>query len=135
MNGKALKIFLICLILTLSILDAPEYIHCVHLGLCEFLELNAHFPNITRSDIKEHHPRTVKNNFFSFLENLVNNNELIKKLILFYLPFIITFLKLSCILMKKKTLYLRNIGLPSFLVENKISSHSLKILEISVIRS
>ena len=34
-----LKIFLACLICILSFLDAPEYVHCTHLGVCEFLEV------------------------------------------------------------------------------------------------
>ena len=135
MNGKTLKIVLVCLILILSILDAPEYIHCIHIGLCEFLELSGHLSNNLKSDFKEHHPRVVRNDFFSFLENLVYSNELIKKIILFYLPFILILLKLTCLFIKKKNLYLKNIEFPSFLVENNISSYSLKLLEISVIRS
>ena len=35
-----LKIFLTCLICFLSILDAPEYVQCTHIGVCEFLEVH-----------------------------------------------------------------------------------------------
>jgi len=35
-----LKIFLTCLICLLSILDAPEYVQCTHIGVCEFLEVH-----------------------------------------------------------------------------------------------
>ena len=35
-----LKIVLPCLICFLSLLDAPEYVHCTHLGVCEFLEIH-----------------------------------------------------------------------------------------------
>ena len=34
-----IKIFLACLICLLSILDAPEYVHCTHIGVCEFFEV------------------------------------------------------------------------------------------------
>lgn len=34
-----LKIFLASLICILSLLDAPEYVHCTHKGVCEFLEV------------------------------------------------------------------------------------------------
>ena len=37
-----LKIFLTCLFCVLSLFDAPEYMHCTHIGVCEFLELHAH---------------------------------------------------------------------------------------------
>ena len=30
-------IFLVCLIFSLSFLDASEYVHCIDLGICEFL--------------------------------------------------------------------------------------------------
>ena len=32
-------IFLVCLIFTLSFLDGAEYVHCIHLDICEFLEI------------------------------------------------------------------------------------------------
>ncbi len=32
-------IFLVCLIFSLSFLDAAEYVHCIHLDICEFLEI------------------------------------------------------------------------------------------------
>jgi len=35
-----LKIFLACLFCLLSLLDAPEYVHCTHIGVCEFLEVH-----------------------------------------------------------------------------------------------
>ena len=34
-------LILTCMIFTLCILDAPEYVRCNHLGVCEFLELHA----------------------------------------------------------------------------------------------
>ncbi|MGA1875604.1 MAG: hypothetical protein ACMUIA_08345 [bacterium] len=34
-----LGILLVCLIGLLNLLDAPEYVNCVDLGICEFLEL------------------------------------------------------------------------------------------------
>lgn len=136
-NFKIINIILICLILALSILDAPEYIHCVHVGLCEFLEIQGNLSICLKSDITEHHSRLARNNFFIFLEDLAYtySNELAKGLILFDLPFILTSLKFSSILPKKKNLYLQKINSASFLTEDNIISISIKILEISVIRS
>ncbi len=134
-NHKFIKIILICLILVLSILDAPEYIHCIHIGLCEFLELRGNLSNNLESDIMDHHSRLVRNNFFTFLEDLTDSNESAKGLIIFYLPFILTFLKFSSILQQKKNPYLQKIALPALLAVDNITSYSLEILEISVIRS
>lgn len=136
MKGMILKIFLICLIIILSILDAPEYIQCIHIGQCEFFELNAHLSNDLKSNIMEnHYSYEARNNFFSIFNNLINNNELIKNFISFYIAAILTFLNFSFLHIKRKTPYLVNIAVPSFLIENSMPSQTLKLLEISVIRS
>ncbi len=135
MNRKALKIFLVCLILVLSVLDAPEYIRCAHIGLCEFLELNAHMSNSLKSDSINHHSRVGRDNFFSILENLIDSKELIKNLIIFYIPAILSLLEFSRIPIKREELYLRNIELLSLSIEKGMTSYTLKLLEISVILS
>lgn len=134
-NDKFLKIFLVCLILILSILDAPEYINCVHIGVCEFLEIQGQISNSLKSDNTEHHFHMARDNFFMFLEDLAYSNELAKGLFIFYLPFIQTFPKFSSILKQKKNQYLQKIMFSSFSVVNNTIFYSLELLEISVIRS
>ena len=136
MNGKALKIFLVCLILALSLLDAPEYIRCTHLGLCEFLEFCSHFSNTSKSDLTEHHPSWISiDTFFSILEGLKNSRELIKDPTSYYIPAILTFFKFPYIPINRETLYLKNIELSYPSIENSTSSPILRLIEISVIRS
>ena len=135
MNRKALKIFLVCLILTLSILDAPEYIRCTHIGFCEFLELQVHFSNTLKSDLTEYPAWIALNTFFSILENSKKSKELIKNPIISYIPAILTFFRFPYIPIKRENLYLKNIELPYPPIENSMTSPILKLLEISVIRS
>ena len=45
-----LQIFLVCVICTLSILDASEYVHCRHIGVCEFLEINGDLSSSEKID-------------------------------------------------------------------------------------
>jgi hypothetical protein len=123
------------LILALSILDGPEYIRCIHLGLCEFLELHGHLSNDQKSDLMENHSYKAKNIFFPIFEDLIDNKELIKNLIIFFTATILTFLKFLSPPIKRKTPYLLNIAIPSFSIENSIPLQTLKLLEISVIRS
>jgi len=75
MKLKVLAISLICLILALSILDAPEYVRCTDIGLCEFLELHGHLDNILKSDIIRHISNIAKNNLFSMLESIINSKD------------------------------------------------------------
>lgn len=97
MNIKLLSMLLVCLILTLSILDAPEYINCVHIGLCEFLELSASI-EILQPDIERHISYTTRNIFYSVLENYINitdKENSINNLNISYIPAIINSSKIS----------------------------------------
>ena len=37
---STIALFLVICICTLCFLDAPEYVHCKHIGICEFLEIS-----------------------------------------------------------------------------------------------
>ena len=135
MKLKVLAISLICLILALSILDAPEYVRCTDIGLCEFLELHGHLDNILKSDIIRHISNIAKNNLFSMLESIINSKELIQDLISFSNLAVINFSKISCTLTKNQGLDLVKKPRASPLIENNSIEQNLKIVKISVIRS
>ena len=54
-------IFLVCLICLLSFLDADEYVHCSHIGICEFLDLKGNVNGLSCDEA----------------ENLINQNNII----------------------------------------------------------
>ena len=134
MRLKVLAVFLVCLILALSILDAPEYVHCVHIDICEFLDLHGHLDNILRSDIIKQITHSVKNNFYFILEDLTDSKKLIKKLIIFYLVAILYVFKISCAYKKKDTPLLSTKHKPPLFEENLVHQ-VLEFVEISVILS
>lgn len=131
MSIKILAIFLIIFLLVLNILDAPEYIHCIHIGICEFLELKAHL----EPDVKWNVLYTAKNNFFLMLENLTNSKELIQYLNIFFLPAILKSFKISCSHVKRQNRFLEKSDHPFPLIENNLTAQILKIVEISIILS
>lgn len=135
MNRKTLKIFLVCLILALSILDAPEYIRCTHIGFCEFLELHYHISNTLKSDLTESTSWVAVKASSLILANLKNSKEIIKGPIISYIPAVLTFFKFPYIPIKRENLYLGNIELPHPVIENSMTSPILRLLGISVIRS
>lgn len=135
MRLKVLAIFLVCLILALSILDAPEYVHCVHIDICEFLDLHGHLDNVLRSDIIKRITHSVKNNFCFVLQDLTDIKELIKKLIIFYLVAILYVFKISCAYKKIKDTVLLSTKHKPPLFEKNLVPQALKFVEISVILS
>jgi hypothetical protein len=135
MKLKGLAIILVCLILAMSILDAPEYVRCTSLGICEFLDLHAHLDNLFKSDMIKQISRVSKINFYSLLEDLINSKELIKNLIIFCIPAILSSFKISLALKKSKNPVLLNTRHLPPLLENNITSQTLKFIEISVILS
>lgn len=135
MRLKVLAIFLVCLILALSILDAPEYVHCVHIDICEFLDLHGHLDNVLRSDIIKQITHSVKNNFYFVLKDLTDSKELIKKLIIFYLVAILYVFKISCAYTKIKNPVLLNTKYKPHFLEKNLVPQALKFIEISVILS
>ncbi|MGA1863693.1 MAG: hypothetical protein ACMUHX_01390 [bacterium] len=135
MRLKVLAIFLVCLILALSILDAPEYVHCVHIDICEFLDLHGHLDNILKSDIIKRISFAAKNNFYLVLEDLTDSKELLKRLIIFYLIAILYIFKISCAYKKTKDHVLLNTKHKPPLFEKNLVPQTLKFVEISVILS
>lgn len=135
MRLKVLAIFLVCLILALSILDAPEYVRCAHTDICEFLDLHGHLDNILKSDIIKQISHAAKNNFYFILEDLIDSKELIKNLFIFYLLAILYSFKISCTYTKSKIPILLNTKHIGPLFENILTSETPKFLEISVILS
>ena len=135
MRLKVLAIFLVCLILALSILDAPEYVRCVHTNICEFLDLHGHLDNILKSNIIKQITHAAKNNFYFILEDVIDTKELIKNLIIFCLLSILYAFKISCAYTKAKNPVLLNTKHKSPLFENDLTSQTLKFLEVSVILS
>ena len=134
-NYRLIKIILICLILVLSILDAPEYINCVHIGLCEFLEIKGLLSSDLESDsMKDNHSRLARNNFFIILEDITISNKLAKNHIIYYLPLILSSLEFLSSLRQNKNLYLQK-TVSSLIVANNTISKSLELIDISVIRS
>lgn len=79
MNMKIVAVLLVCLILFLSIFDAPEYVRCVDIGICEFLEnfgVINHFSNFLKRLF-----HSIISNFFSLLENIAESKECIQNII------------------------------------------------------
>ena len=54
MRLKLLSIILVCVFVMLIILDAPAYVRCIDIGICEFLDIQCHMANVLESDIIEH---------------------------------------------------------------------------------
>ena len=135
MRLKVLAIFLVCLILALSILDAPEYVRCAHTDICEFLDLHGHLDNVLKSDIIKQISHVAKNNFYFILEDLIDSKELIKKLVIFYLIAILYSFKISLALKKNPNTFLLKTKHTLPLFENNLTSQILKLIEISVILS
>ena len=135
MRVKGIVIFLICLICLLSILDAPEYVRCAHIDLCEFLEIHAHLNNILKSDLIMYISHMQRNNFFSMLECIISNKKLIQNLILFCIALILSPFKIICDIKNKKDLFSKNVACTHPSVENRLIAQNLEFIKISVIRS
>ena len=123
------------MILGMSILDAPEYVRCTHLDICEFLELHAHLANVLKTDMLYHISYAEKNNFYSILENLIYSKELIKNIFIFCIPAILTSFKISLNLKKSRNPILLNAQNIHPLFENNLTSQTLEFMESSVILS
>ena len=59
----------------MSTFDAPEYVRCTHIGICEFLDLSGHILSMLVSDMPNRHARAGPRNFVDILENMDNENE------------------------------------------------------------
>jgi hypothetical protein len=135
MRSRVLTLFLICLIIALSILDAPEYVRCIDIGLCEFLEVTGHIMNHFKKFIIQFTSFRTKYNFFSILEETIDTRKLYKNIIILLLPAIFRFFKDSYSLIKNQVIVLLKTVHFAPLFENISCSQNLKLIEISVILS
>jgi hypothetical protein len=135
MSLKVLVIFLVCLILTIIILDSPEYVRCIHIGLCEFLETYGHLDNILKSDILRHISDVIKNDLFFIFESLINSKHLIQNLTFFLISAILKYFKILFALTKGCNTVLPNTEHTSILFENNLNVQALKLVKVSVILS
>lgn len=134
MSLKVLTIFLVFLIFVLCILDAPEYIRCNHIGLCEILEIPVLQKNILKKRYYDAYFLCRKKYKF-FLENFLVEKELIQHLEVFCIEAESKSFKISCTLTETQNTVLVKTGNPFPLIENHLTAQILKIVDISVIRS
>ena len=132
---KVLAILLICLILSLSILDAPEYVRCTNVGMCEFLDLHAHQANILKLNTIMRFYNTAKNNYSSILENLIISKESIQSFVTLCIPAIIESFKFLFPLKKTRNKFFIKKEQTFHLAENDLTVQTIDIVKISVIRS
>lgn len=59
------RISIVVFICMLSFLDAPEYVHCSHIGICEFLEVCGDLSNNQRSKMLAESIRELSNQVYS----------------------------------------------------------------------
>ena len=135
MRLKVLAIFLIFLFVMLSILDAPAYVRCTDIGMCEFLDLHGHLANVLKSDIIRDFSSIILNNFFRLLENSINSKELILNFIIFCIPDSRDSFAIACPLLMGQNADLEKKSHITPFKENGLYSQNLKLVRISVIRS
>ena len=129
MRLKTIAILLICIIFTLSILDSPEYIHCIHLDLPGALALHAIVFNILKVDIVSKCYYVTENNFFSILENSLDNKE-------FFLLLNFISCHLLSVLIDCRNTDLENLSYTlTVFIENNTIATIPKLIGISIIRS
>ena len=135
MNTKIVAVLLVCLILLLSIFDAPEYVRCVDIGICEFLE-NSGVTDYFSSFLKRLY-LIITSNFYSLLENIVESKECLQDIIATCLSvFVVSFL-ISFVLNKKPdgiTACQQHLYSSTTKVVT-ISRHTATLVGISIIRS
>ena len=73
-------IFLVCLIFVLSYLDSAEYVHCIHLDICEFLEIQGKvYDSQKEGNLVSHTSNQYAFQIHSPIKNF-NNSPLIENL-------------------------------------------------------
>lgn len=135
MRLKVLAIFLVLLFVMLSVLDAPAYVRCSDIGICEFLDLHGHLSNVLKSDIIRYFSSIILNNFFTLLENSINNKELILNFIIFCVPDSRDSFAIACPLLMGQNADLEKKNHITPFKENSLYSQNLKLVQVSVIRS
>jgi len=126
---RIIAILLVCIILALSIIDSPEYIHCIHLDLPGSLDLHAIVFDIIKVDIISKCSYEIRDSFFSILEDSLDHKESVISL------FFLAYHLLSFLIGRRNT----DLGDPalslSVLVEQPLISNVPNLIGISVIRS
>ena len=136
MRLKALAVFMVFIFLVLSILDAPEYVHCMDMGICEFLELQAHSVYLLKLDVMKDIFHKTESNFFNILENIVDSKEFDQGLTAPHMNIIQTFEVFSLpIIQRNLELLNRYKGYSSNLYKANLKEAALELVEISVILS
>lgn len=136
MKKKLLAILLIILIASLTVLDAPEYVRCTDVGICEFLEVYAHLGNNIRSDIQKGFIATLNQIKY---QSLISIEETSKRSFVIYLMlYFLVLFKYLYILFNNQGNYIIhpsvfNINLPFIIVNS--DNQTLRILSKIVIRS
>ena len=129
MRLKIIAILLICIIFALSMLDSPEYIHSIHLDLSGSFDLHTIVTNILRVEFIFKDYYVTRDNFFSILENSIDNKES-------FLPFILITHHLSAVITDFQNTELKNPVLPfPVFTEDHPIRKTQKLVGISIIRS
>ena len=129
MRLKIIAIVLVCIIFSLSILDSPEYVHCIHLDLPGSFGLHAIVFNILKVQVISNVYYVTRDNFFSILENSLDNKE-------YFLPFILLSDHLSSVLIGCQNSDPKHPAHPvTVFIEDNPVSKTQKLVGISIIRS
>lgn len=129
MRLKIITIFVFCIFFTLSILDTPEYVHCINPDLPDSLDLHVIVSNILKVEIISKACDMQFENFISILENSIDNKE-------YFLPLIMLSDHLSSFI----TIYGNNDSehakqIFKILIDENAVSEVTKLIGISIIRS
>ena len=135
MKLKIFAICLVCLILGMGILDAPEYVRCTHLGLCEFLEFQGHLLNILQLKKMTHIMSTTRNHFFSVLEDILSRKKLIQKIFSFCIPNLLMSLKTSSPDHNARDFLIKEIGNKYPLLDIFTAMQTLALIQTTVMLS
>lgn len=117
----------------MSTFDAPEYVRCTHIGICEFLDLSGHILRTLVSDIPSRHAHAGPRNFVDILENMDNENESRRHYAFLSPPAVLR----SCASLFDPSGHLKFIGLNTYqraiaFLEDIPSQH-IQIIEVSTI--
>lgn len=129
MRLRIIAILLVCIIFALCILDSPEYIHCIHLDLPVSFDLHKIVMNILKVDFVCKSYYVTWDNFFSILENSIDNKES-------FLPFILVADHLLSVIIDCRNNDLESPAQPfPVFIEDNLIPKTLKLTGISIIRS
>ncbi|MGA1863974.1 MAG: hypothetical protein ACMUHX_02815 [bacterium] len=128
MRLKIIAIFVVCIFLTLSILDTPEYVHCINPDLPDSLDLHLIVSNILNVKIISKAFDITFKNFISILENSLDDKE-------YFLPLIMLSDHLSSFISKNSNSY-SEYPKQTFkiLIDKNLVSEVTKLIGISIMR-